>query len=173
MTIDIHSAVTFIKEYRIIEKADAAMGQELMEYVLPGHPQKDHLGDSWLIKKNDWGRFYLNLSHAMQYEFLKFWGLQSFEGDNYAADVKLNPMKMLFAPLPPVIYWPHQLLVFFNNHGISEMPAKGVKLSNLPPDEQCFGNSANWGDYILSLSTAEQERVLNEIAAYIGFEIPG
>lgn len=170
--MNIHAAIRFIAEYRNIEKGTVIKGQELIREVLLDDYRVDHLCDSWAGRKNDWGDFYLNLSHVIQYEFLKFWGLQNTEGDEYSEKATANPAAMLFSNLPGIIYWPHELLKFFYNHGISEVPAEGIALTVLPSEDKRYGSSANWGDYILSLPRADQEKVLKDIAAYIGDQVP-
>ena len=167
MSIDlVLTAQNFIIAYREIEKASPKMGQDLIRYLEKHKSTAQHLCDSWLGRNQDWGSFYLNLSHEFQYKILKFWGMEEQEGDEYVKQVEKNPQKMLFAPVPDCIMWPHQLLIFFNNHGISEKPTNDVFLTRLPGEDRQYGNSANWGDYLLSLPLQEQQSVIQQIAAY-------
>ena len=160
------TAEKFITAYRQVEKGTPKIGEDVINYLEKHKPTAQHLCSSWRGRKQDWGSFYLNLSHDFQYKILKFWGMGEPEGEEYAQQVQKNPAKMLFADVPDGIMWPHELLKFFNNHGIQEKPEIGITLTQLPADDRCFGNSANWGDYILSLPGTERERVLQLIAAY-------
>lgn len=167
MAIDLVLTTTeFINAYREVEKGAPKLAEDIINYLEKHKSTAQHLCSSWRGRKQDWGSFYLNLSHDFQYKILKFWGMGDPAGDEYALQVSENPVKMLFADVPDSIMWPHELLKFFNNHGIDESPETGITLTSLPPDDRRYGNSANWGDYILSLPGAERERVLQLIAAY-------
>jgi hypothetical protein len=156
----------FISYYRQIEKATPKSAEHLIRTLEEHEPTADHLCDSWAGREQDWGSFYLNLSHDFQYKILAYWGMRDFEGDEYAKEVVTNPMKMLFADLPDCIMWPHELLKFFYNHGIQNVPTPGITLtaSTLPADkDRAYGNSANWGDYVLGLSETEQDVLLQRL----------
>ncbi|WP_236648919.1 hypothetical protein [Spirosoma sp. 209] len=58
----------------------------------------------------------------------------------------------------------HQLLKFFENHGINPQLTRQIALTELPDSDKRFGNSANWGDYILSLS--DPEPLLRQLIVY-------
>lgn len=160
MAIDlVLTAEWFITAYREVEKGAPKFLENIINYSEKHKPTAQNLCSSWR-RKQDWGSFYLNLSHDFQYKILKFWGLGDPEGDKYAQQLEENAAKMLFATVPDSIMWPHELLKFFHNHGIELTPEPGISLSQLPADDCCYGNSANWGDYILSLQGAECKRVL-------------
>ncbi|WP_130855636.1 hypothetical protein [Olivibacter jilunii] len=158
------SAEKFIAEYRKVESATPRVGEELIKAVVKDKGTAAHLCRSWRGRKRDWGDFYLNLSRDVQYGFLKAWGLGRPEGEAYIKEMKANPIAMLWADAPTCIEWPHTLLKFFYNHGISVKPAVGIVLPKLPSEKKCFGNSTNWGNYILSLSDEERKNVLRQIA---------
>lgn len=167
MTIDlVLTATKFINAYREVEKGAPKLAEDIINYLEKHTPTAQHLCSSWRGRKQDWGSFYLNLSHEFQYKILKFWGMAEPAGEEYAHQVEKNPAKMLFADVPDSIKWPHELLKFFNNHGIDKIPETGITLSSLPPDDRRYGNSANWGDYVLSLPAEERELLLHQIAAY-------
>ncbi|MVT12496.1 hypothetical protein [Chitinophaga tropicalis] len=167
MTIDlVLTATKFINAYREVEKGAPKKAEDIINYLEKHKPTAQHLCSSWRGRKQDWGSFYLNLSHKFQHKILKFWGLADPAGEEYAHQVEESPAKMLFADVPDSIIWPHELLKFFNNHGIDEIPETGITLSSLPPDDRRYGNSANWGDYVLALPAAEREQLLHQIAAY-------
>jgi hypothetical protein len=159
------TAEKFMTAYRAVEKSAPKAATDIIKYVVKDEHIADHLCDSWEGRKQNWGDFYLNLSHTTQYTILKFWGLGHPAGEEYLVRMKENPRAMLFEAAPDCILWPHELLKFFYNHGIDETPTEGVTLSTLPRKNKRYGNSGNWADYILSLQSTEQERVLKQIAA--------
>lgn len=160
------SALTFIQAYREIEKSTIKAGEGIIRQVFTGQVNSGHLCSSWRGRKRDWGDFYLNLSRSSQYLFLKFCGLEHPAGDGYLEKVEADSIATLFIDPPECIEWPHELLKFFYNHGIDTNPASGITLTTLPAGKQRYGNSCNWGNYILSLPASEQQRVLSEILTY-------
>ena len=168
MTFDpVTSAQKFITAYREIEAGDPKLTDDIILYLEKHKSTAEHLCDSWRGRKQDWGDFYLNLSHAFQYKILRFWGMADPAGEQYFKQVEAKPMAMMWADLPDCIMWPHELLKFFYNHGISEIPEPGIILSTLPPFDQSYGNSANWGAYVLSLPEAEQSKLLLQLYDHI------
>lgn len=156
------AALEFIFAYRELEKGDPS----LVKFILN---RMDHDGDklhiyrTWIGKNQDFGEWYLNLSNITRYGILKCFGLSHPDGDGYLQRVVGNPFGQLYVDAPVCITWPTDLLIFFYNHGIQETPAAGIALEHLPDDSRCYGNSANWGDYVLSLPEPVQRQLLEQL----------
>ncbi len=107
----------------------------------------------------------LILSHATQAHLIRIFGQGTSDTtiDNYIKLKEEDPIRALWMDAPQLVSRYHELLKFFYNHGINEEPAPGINLTNIPSPEKQYGNSANWGDYILSLSQDKQEIVLSAI----------
>lgn len=164
MTFDpVTTALKFITAYREVEKGAPKLGTDIIKYLEKNESTAQHLCSSWLGRKQDWGDFYLNLGRPFQYSILRFWGMADPEGEEYCKQVKANPMAGMWMEAPDCIMWPHELLKFFYNHGIDEIPEPGITLSILPADGRRYGNSANWGDYVLSLPKPEQSQLLQQL----------
>lgn len=153
----------FITAYRKLEQAPPSVAKQLIRQVADTEQVAAHLCNSWDGRGQDFGDFYLNLSHKTQYRILRAWELGDDAGEAYEKKVTENAMAPLFTKMPLSIWWPHELLKFFYNHGISQKPAKDVSLPRLPAEDKQYGNSTNWGDYILGISPGEQTDVLNQI----------
>src|SRR5690625_4531664 len=110
----IHNAIKFIRRYREFEKKPLDSSLKEIKYIF----QSDHLVSSWGGRKRDFGDFYLNLSHTSQYRFLEYWQLPDEEAEEYVRKMTEDEMAMLWVTPPIAIYLPHQLLLFFYNHGI-------------------------------------------------------
>jgi hypothetical protein len=149
-----------------VEKSKKTVAYQFIRNAVKDKYTAEHLCRSWNGREQDFGDFYLNLSNNIRYQFLKIWGLSHPDGDMYVNQISKNEIAMLWADVPLCIDWPTELLKFFYNHGIIEECEKGVNLINLPQDKNCYGNSSNWGDYLLSLSEDGQRIVLNQIAKY-------
>jgi hypothetical protein len=160
------TAIRFIKAYREVEKGTKAAAHHVIRNVVKDEYTAEHLCRSWNGRQQDFGDFYLNLSNDIRYQFLKFWDLSHPEGDSYVDRVRENEMAMLWTDVPHCIDWLTELLKFFYNHGIMEECEKGITLVNLPPDDKCYGNSCNWGEYLFSLSEDGRRTVLDQIAQY-------
>ncbi|OQP65546.1 hypothetical protein A3860_17940 [Niastella vici] len=158
------TAIRFIESYRQLEKGTKAEAHNVIINVVKDKYTAGHLCRSWNGRQQDFGDFYLNLSNSIRYLFLKFWGLSHPDGDRYVDLVRQNEIAMLWADVPHCIEWFTELLKFFNNHGIIKQCETGVTLVNLPPDYKCYGNSCNWGNYLLSLQDEGRRTVLNQIA---------
>jgi hypothetical protein len=151
--------ITFIKEYRKLENKLLRDSIKEIRYIF----QNDHLISSWEGRKGNFGDFYLNLSPAAQFRFLEYWQLDDQEAHEYVSRVKTDEMTMLFVTPPPSINLSYQVVLFFYNHPIDSHSIPGIELKDLPEHDKCYGNSANWGDYILSLPENRQQLVLGLI----------
>jgi hypothetical protein len=117
--------------------------------------------NSWFGQKNDFGHFFLNLSHDTQADFMEGWGIEVIGKQEYKTALAENPAAILFAKPPLTVTWLHELIKYFYNNGIGD--GNDLILSNLPEDDKCYGNSTNWGNYILSLSSEGRELVLQQL----------
>ncbi|WP_159479804.1 hypothetical protein [Chryseobacterium sp. 18068] len=165
--------IQFISSYVNMEKASLAKTKKFMKKILP--PRKfEHLYNSWEgrydkeSKVGQFGSFFTNIEHKTQALFLRDWGLVVPNFEEYLNTLESSPIANITTTPPLIIERLHYLLVFFLNHGINE-EVNGYSLINLP--EERYGNSYNWGYYILSLNKLEQFRLLSHLANYCNEQI--
>ena len=163
----------FISSYMDMEKFTLPKTKKYLKDILP--PRKfEHLNDSWYgrydkeNKVGQFGSFFTNIEHKTQALFIKSWGLEIPNFNEYLEEINSGPIASITTTPPVIIERLHYLLVFFLNHGINET-VNGYSLVDLPIER--YGNSHNWGNYILSLSKLEQFRLLSHIAKYCYEEI--
>lgn len=153
--------IKFIKAYRNMEQRSIATNKKIIKKVVTANHVK-HLSNSWESRNNDFGSFYLNLSHENQISFISHFGIKIPDGIEYLVKIKSHPAAYIYTTPPAVATLMNQLLLFFNNNGISEDAIPGIKMYFIPEDR--YGNSANWGKYILNLSMPHQLTILKQIA---------
>lgn len=165
--------IQFISSYVKMEKSSLAKVKKLLKEILP--PRKfEHLYNSWVgrydkeSKVGQFGSFFTNIEHKTQALFLRDWGFIIQDYEEYLRILDSNPIASLTTPPPLVIERLHYLLVFFLNNGINK-EISGYSLINLP--EERYGNSYNWGNYILALNKLEQYRLLSHLADYCNDQI--
>ena len=158
-------AILFIHEYRNMENADEQTNERLIKRVVSPEWKADHLVDSWSGRNNDFGSFFLNLSHNTQADFMEAWGIEVAGKKEYKTALEENPMAIIDAKPPTTVTWLHELVKYFYNNGIGGR--KDIILSNLPDMDKRYGNSTNWGNYILSLSSEGRELVLQQLYNHV------
>ena len=163
----------FISSFVKMEKASLVKVKKFLKEILT--PRKfEHLYNSWESrydkdnKVGQFGSFFTNIEHKTQALFLRGWGLVVPNYEEYLSNLEINPIASLITTPPLIIERLHYLLVFFLNHGINDQ-VNGYSLINLP--EERYGNSYNWGIYILSLNKLEQFRLLSHLANYSNEQI--
>ena len=125
----------------------------------------DHLCSHWRSKKKAFVEFFLNLSSRNQIKILHYWGIVDPDDTEYLQiDEYEKPELYLFGDSPKTRELLHNLLLFFLNHGLSERPDHGLHLDNIPK-KKTYGNSANWGDYVLNHSNPG--RILSIIIGHV------
>jgi hypothetical protein len=163
----------FIRSYRALEQMPLEDGFAHLRAISPpilGDDQQEekqlrqHFRNQWYDKERHFGLFYLNLSHDRQIYLLHHWNILDWQDGEYLGTALHNPYFRVMARPPGKALQLHQLLKFFENHGINKQLTGGITLTELPPENKRYGNSANWGDYILSLSNPEG--LLRELVAY-------
>lgn len=135
----IKDAILFIHEYRNMENADLQSNERLIKRVISPKWKADHLVNSWSGRENDFGDFFLNLSHDTQADFMEGWGIEVIGKQEYKTALAENPAAILFAKPPLTVTWLHELVKYFYNNGIGD--GNDLILSNLPEDDKCYGNS--------------------------------
>lgn len=170
---NLNEDLQFISSYVAMEKSSLPKVKKFLKGILPPH-KFEHLFDSWAgrydeeNKVGQFGSFFLNIEHKTQALFLVEWGLELPNLENYIQILDSSPIASLTATPPLIIERLHYLLVFFLNHGINE-EVNGYSLINLPKER--YGNSYNWGNYILSLNKLEQFRLLSHFSTYVNEQI--
>lgn len=157
--------IEFIKRYRAMEQGPFAGGQLLINQVATSW-QRSHLHDQWKSKKKNFGDFFLNLDSELQIKFLQRFGINDNEDQAYLDLVENKPVAALWACTPIKHQLLRNLLLFFCNHGINHQVTPAISLDKLPAKTKRFGNSKNWGDYILSLAPDKQAFLLGQISAH-------
>ena len=114
----------------------------------------NHLCDHWKGKKKDFASWYLNLGTQTQIFILHALGIVSNQDEEWLSEFKRDEMTAMFMNAPDVAGSLNSLILFFNNNSIDagtfeyhNIPTTGV---NFPTQlKKRYGNSANWGDFIL------------------------
>lgn len=165
---NLNDDLRFISSYIAMESTTLAQSKKHLKSILPPH-KLNHLTNSWVgrydddNKVGDFGSFYTNIEHKTQALFLLNWGLEIPDLENYLKEINSGPIASISTTPPILLERLHFLLVFFNNNGINSV-VDGYSLIDLPKER--FGNSYNWGNYILSLNKLEQFKLLSHISAY-------
>lgn len=148
-----------------MEKATLDIGYYIIRKVYAEKHFKDHLCDHWRGKKKCFSSFYLNLGTESQIMLLHYFGIKSEEDAKYLKMTEQDERSALFLDAPPVARTLHNLLLFFHNHGMNEGKIReGIYLKTVPKvQKKRYGNSANWGDFILSLPIDEQQELIDSI----------
>ncbi|WP_025146070.1 hypothetical protein [Pedobacter jeongneungensis] len=147
----------FIKKYREMEIASLAKNKKALSSILPSDKFK-HLFNSWSGRENNFGSFFLNLEYELQGLFLVHWGIPINGYNEYLTEIDSHPYASIYSHPPMFISWIDALMLFFNNHGIDEQVIPDFRMPFLP--DKRYGNSANWGSYIMSLTLDNQLDVL-------------
>lgn len=171
--IPLDDIVQFIRSYRVLEQMPLEDGFAHLRAITPvilGEDEaelkelRQHFRDQWYSKERRFGRFFLNLSHYRQVYLLHLWGIQDWQDEEYIGTALQNPFFRVAGRPPAKALQLHQLVKYFENHGITYWPGSSTLLDDLPEDNKRFGNSANWGDYILSLTNPEP--LLRQLIAF-------
>lgn len=113
--------------------------------------------DKWHHNRKDFGSFYLgSLSYMDALRLLRFYGITDAADQDYITACKLDHTYEFLNPPPPTTEMFHKMMLFFNNHGISHTPIPGMHLETIADPKNRFGNSKNWGKYILGLKNPDQ-----------------
>jgi hypothetical protein len=124
--------IQFIGAYRRMEKAPLTHGYNVIGVVVKEPSTRNHLKGKWRSNEKAFGRFYLNLSWENRYGLQTYFGIPDSMDRRFVADCESDPVAMLFEEPTGFMSLAHKLLLFFNNHGIDEVPAPGITLTYLP-----------------------------------------
>lgn len=159
---DYNIILTFIRAYRKMEGLTPKESSLILKKILEPNQVK-HLTDSWISRSNDFGSFYLNLSHYNQSKFLTEWNIDIPGLSNFYNDLDKHPAAYIYTEPPSEILTLHYLQLYFNNHSI-----ESINEIDVPGQSSLrFGNSTNWGNYILSLNHHDQCKILDHISYFI------
>lgn len=176
--IPVEEILQFITSYRALEQMPLEDGFAHLRAITPKLPLLDsqeaqevkelrqHFRNHWYSKRQGFGQFYLNLSHYRQIYLLHLWNIKDWQDAEYLGTSLINPFFRIAGRPPAKALQLHQLVKYFENHGINPNQFPSIPMNDLPVFEKRFGNSANWGDYILSLP--DPEPLLRVMIAYEG-----
>lgn len=163
--IPLDDILQFIRSYRALEQMPLEDGFAHLRAITPavlGEAETDleqlrqHFRNQWYTKERHFGLFYLNLSHFRQIYLLHLWNIQDWQDEEYLGTALRNPFFRVAGRPPAKALGLHQLVKYFENHGITYWPHSSTLLDHLPQEDgKRYGNAANWGDYILSLPNPE------------------
>ena len=160
--LNVDQILHFIRSYRRLEQMHLEDGFAELACVAKSDQAgeekrlRQHFRNHWYSKERGFGRFYLNLPHYRQLYLLHQWDLVHYEDATYLWECERDGRFALMAEVPPLAKQFHQLILFFENHGINKQVTATIVLDSLPIESDLqFGNSANWGDYILLLDHPE------------------
>lgn len=164
---DIDNCILFIITYRALEKLKLKDGVSYISDVYKNETKwkLEHVVDMWKEKKGNFGTFYLNLDSELKIRLYGYFGVSDETDRKYLNRIGENPGAALFLNTSHTYTRLRNLMVFFLNHSIGESPAPwlSLPLKGLPATESSYGNSANWGKYILSLPSIQQEKIIRTI----------
>ena len=162
--------IKLIEEYSRLEKQQYIVANDILEsiFIKEDNWKIEHIQKQWRGKKKDFGSWYLNLDVRNRIAFINYFGIFGFDDNSYLASIKNNPTAALFLDTPMIYTAFKKIIIFFNSHGISLKPTQWLELVNIPTfkgksfdeNDPCYGNSAHWGNYILSLPEEEKSRVI-------------
>jgi hypothetical protein len=157
----------FISSYVAMEESSLSKVKTFLKEILPAK-KIEHLYSSWVgrydkdNKIGQFGSFFINIEHKTQALFLMSWGIDIPNYKEYLEELESTPIAYFTATPPLLTERLNYLLVFFLNHGINDI--EGYSLVDLPKER--YGNSYNWGSYILSLNPIEQFKLLSHLSLY-------
>lgn len=125
---------------------------------------KSHLILSWLSNDKNFAKWYLNLDVEFMYYILatfKVLNYRDSEEAEYLNLIEADPIEAALLPMPDLLEQCRNLLIFFIGTQVRHTLIPGTTLSKVP--KKTFGNSANWGDYILSLPSSDQKAIIQHI----------
>ncbi len=169
--IPINLILQFLSKYREFEKATYDEGKHIINSAFPRSMTASYLVDRWRYNKKNFGGFFLNLDSVNQITLLHYWGIKGDDDAKFLEEYKKNQMVALFTS-PRLRTLMHNVVLFFNNQGITkkiwfrESEPVDFQFSVFPKEAKCFGNSANWADFVLSLPRPEQVALLSKIASH-------
>lgn len=158
--LEMDHTIRFIKAYMQFEKMSFKASSEIIKKIVPAY-QAQHLCSSWKGRKNDFGDFFLNMSHAMQGDFIEYFKVPVAGLREYKKAQEVVSMETIFMPGPPTVMWLRGLMMHFYNHSIDSTDKLTLPDIGFAGDR--YGCSTNWGNYILLLQNENQERVLMQI----------
>ena len=171
--IPLDDILRFIGQYRSLEQMpleDGFAHLRVISPLMPGEEEtaltelRQHLRNQWYTKERQFGQFFLNLSHYRQIYLLQAWNICDWQDEEYVGTASRNPFFRVAGRPPATALQLHQLVKFFENHGINSQLTPQITLTELPVPDKRFGNASNWGDYVLSL--AQPEPLLRQLIAY-------
>lgn len=161
-----------IKEYRNMERSSYTVANNVIKVVCELCERQNltnHLANSWRSKEENFADWYLNLDQEFMYYILASFNVLSYrdtdsEEAEYLTLLEADPVEATFLPLPGLLEHSRKLLLFFNNNAIEADAIPGITLPKIPMlSKNKYGNSANWGDYILSLPSSDQDTIIQNI----------
>lgn len=161
----INEAILFLQAYRNFENSDIETNETFIKRIISPEWIAEHLCDSLGGEGHNFGGFFLNLDHTIQGDFISSWGINVDGLQKYKEEQQNDPEASLFEPAPVTIMWLHGLVKYFYNNGIVDK--NDLVFPNLPPFDKRYGNSSNWGNYILSLSSEDREFVLQQLYTHV------
>lgn len=171
--IPLDDILQFIRSYRGLEQLPLEDGFAQLRAISPKvlgddavelKELRQHFRNHWYKKERGFGQFFLNLSHYRQVYLLNYWGIQDWQDEEYLGTCLRNPFVRVAGRPPAKAFQLHQLVKFFENHGINSRLTQTITLTELPASDKRFGNSTNWGEYILSM--ADPEPLLRQLIGY-------
>lgn len=160
--MNIVQAIGFIKHFRKLEKST----YEEFSYIINGIFKESKLVDNlmykWKYTKKSFGAWYLNLGTENMIKLLHYFGIVDPQDEEYLKLLKEDEELMIyFEEAPETVKHYRSLVLFFCNTNILSLGQENFILK-LPSGVKAFGRTANWGEFILSLTNSkEQEYVIN------------
>lgn len=155
--------IHFIEKYREFEDYTLSQGDQFITRVLilaDDARQINHVCGKWRGYKKDFCSLFFGTGYDFHFACFRLWNI-GMPGFKEFLDIDERDRLFESPPLPYEYY--RLLLLYFNNHAISDDFPGGYKPVKLPSFKQCYGNSKNWGKFILSRPKAEQKEIISDI----------
>ena len=148
----------FIQKYRALENSSYEMANGHIQKMLSpkmSYSTIIHLCGHWKGKSKNFASWYLNLGTQTQIFILQSLGIVSDQDDKWLSEFKRDEMTGCFMNAPDKAGSLNSLILFFHNNAVDEgtfnyhnIPTTGINFPTLLKKQ--YGNSANWGDFILA-----------------------
>lgn len=151
-----------VKHYRRLELSTYDEFKVFLERTFKNDADLvDHLFYKWKYHKKSFGSWFLNLGTENKIKVLHQFGIVDPQDEEFFKLIKEDEELILFFDeAPDTVRLLNSVLLFFCNTNLQNL--SGLKFSiKIPSGNKAYGNTANWGDFFLSLKTTqEQENIV-------------
>lgn len=168
---DVEACVHFIREYHRLEKSNYTTFSEFLSDSIFMPHKEIYLFNQWRACKRDFGALWFKMDVINRVKMYKSLGIDDPAADEWMNKATDDQKYALYVSPSKTYNRLNNLIIFFNNHGITSNPTDWLVIHDPPisngvfGDEKdpAFGNSRNWAKFILGLNLIEQDRIVETI----------